>query len=367
MRRLQNKICIILAGFLAGFLAGCSGASTEGNLIPANSSDADARRAEILIASTRVRSDKPYLFTHERSSPVNYQKVELSIPANHRAGSIEKPRQGPGNPATEFTALSNIELNKKEFETRASTASAKGKGEVTVFVHGFNTTHEQAVFILGQIVVDADTSGAFVVFSWPSRGRVLDYLTDRESAMFSRDRLELVLRSLAKQPGVRRINILAHSMGAFLTMETLRQAKLRGDGEFSGKLNAVVLASPDIDLDVFRSQLDVIGKRSKPMIVLGSRDDRALAWSRFLSGDVERLGVANPDSIEAKREIVERGLTVIDLTAVEGNDPDNHSKFAARPETVKFVGLLIDGGKPAIQGEIIKLNRNAGQDTADNR
>ena len=34
------------------------------------------------------------------------------------------------------------------------------------------------------------------------------------------------------------------------------QAAIRGDGNFGGKLRNVMLAAPDIDLDVFKTQID---------------------------------------------------------------------------------------------------------------
>ena len=44
-------------------------------------------------------------------------------------------------------------------------------------------------------------------------------------------------------------------MGNFLFVETLRQATIRGNGRFGGKLGQVMLAAPDIDIDVFRRQM----------------------------------------------------------------------------------------------------------------
>lgn len=80
-------------------------------------------------------------------------------------------------------------------------------------------------------------------------------------------------------PEVREINILAHSMGNWLVVEALRQAKMNGHGTFNGKLADVMLASPDLDVNVFRTQLDIIGSLTRPMTVLVSGDDKALALS----------------------------------------------------------------------------------------
>jgi esterase/lipase superfamily enzyme len=337
---------------LVSGLATCQTKSHDGLLAPVAASALAAATVDVHVATTRLRSDKAYSFSFGRSHVLNYQHVSVSIPPNHQEGQLEWPRQIPGRADTEFAALSNRAISVEGFEQQVAAKAAAGDGEVTLFVHGFNTTYEQAVLRLAQLSFDAGASGAAVLFAWPSRGRVLDYMTDRESATFSRDRLELVLRGLAQQPEVRRINLLAHSMGAFLAMETLRQAKLRGDGEFSGKLNAVVLAAPDIDLDVFRTQLEVIGKREHPTILLISKDDRALSLARTLTGAVERVGVVHTDSREAQDEIVRLGLTVIDLTAVQISGRDKHDKFAMMPGTLRFIGGLLGDKNATGHGKI---------------
>jgi esterase/lipase superfamily enzyme len=345
----------ILLCAIAG-MAGCASRSDDGQLNPVLPSGPVSKRQAVLVATTRLPGDSPTAFTFGRSHLISYQHVELSIPPNHKAGEIELPWPGPGSTETSFAALRNDRIPEQDFLTLASSKAAAGGGEVTVFVHGFNTTHEQAILRLGQIVVDAGALGAAVAFTWPSRGRVLDYLTDRESATFSRDRLELVLRGLARQPGIKRINVLAHSMGAFLTMETLRQAKLRGDGEFGNKLNAVVLAAPDIDLDVFRTQLEVIGRRLPPTVLIISSDDRALSFSRFLSGGVERVGVVEVESPEAQAEIARLGLLVIDLTKVKAGDTTGHDKFATAPRIISHIGGLLDGRRTLTSGVILNFN-----------
>ena len=57
----------------------------------------------------------------------------------------------------------------------------------------------------------------------------------------------------------RRFDLFAHSMGTFLTMETIVQSSLRGNFGSSGRLANVMLAAPDIDIDLFRAQMGQIG------------------------------------------------------------------------------------------------------------
>jgi esterase/lipase superfamily enzyme len=150
----------------------------------------------------------------------------------------------------------------------------------------------------------------------------------------------VTLRMLA-QAGARRIDIVAHSMGTWVTMEALRQLAITGDRDLGGRLGDVVLASPDIDVDVFKSQMRRYGKPQKPFILLLSDDDRALKLSGILAGSRPRVG-----GYADTRDLAAYGVTVVDLSGVGGGDSLNHTKFAGNPMLVKALGqrLLQDDG-----------------------
>src|SRR5580704_2423612 len=95
--------------------------------------------------------------------------------------------------------------------------------------------------------------------TWPSRGSIFEYGYDRESANFSRDALEETLRRIARDPSVGEITVMAHSMCAWLVMESLRQMAIR-DGRVTAKVQNVILASPDLDVDVCATQWRGFGR-----------------------------------------------------------------------------------------------------------
>ncbi|TIM86433.1 MAG: alpha/beta hydrolase, partial [Mesorhizobium sp.] len=105
-----------------------------------------------------------------------------------------------------------------------------------------------------QIAHDTKYSGTPVLFSWASSGKTTGYIYDKESANAARDDLEETLRMLAKTKA-KSIDIIAHSMGTWVTMEALRQLAITGDRDLGDKLGYVILASPDIDVDVFKKQM----------------------------------------------------------------------------------------------------------------
>src|SRR5690606_37574274 len=136
-------------------------------------------------------------------------------------------------------------------------------GRALVFVHGYRTPFDSSVYRAAQIVHDSGYKGTAVLFSWASTGRTVDYIYDNNSATVARDGLERTLR-LLHAAGATRIDIVAHSMGNWLTMEALRQLAISEDHKLARSLGDVVLASPDIDVDVFKSQLRRIGRPERP-------------------------------------------------------------------------------------------------------
>ena len=141
------------------------------------------------------------------------------------------------------------------------------------------------------------------------------------------------------------ISILAHSMGNYLAMESLRQMSIRDRG-LSPKIRDVMMASPDIDIDVFRRQIAEIdaGPRPAQFTLFVSRDDRALGLSSFLARDSTRLGSLDPEK-EPYRSILEKGrVQVVDLTSLASNDFTNHGKFASG-EVVGAIGERLAEGQ----------------------
>jgi esterase/lipase superfamily enzyme len=117
--------------------------------------------------------------------------------------------------------------------------------------------------------------------------------------------------------------VLAHSMGNWVTVEAFRQIKISGDFSYRNKIGNVFLAAPDIDIDVFKSQMRRFGKPRKPFYIILSTDDRALFLSKAIAGGVTRVG-DNPDVAE----LASLGATVIDLSDLKATDSTNHDKFA---------------------------------------
>lgn len=327
------------------FLSACAG-PPEGVLSPIAQKAPDATEVSIMVATTRAPSDNPgLLYSGERGDTIDFNELVVSIPpeTSRKAGEVQWPKKLPADPSREFATLSANQFTTLQQVKAWYERNKSPSGRLLIFVHGFNTRYESAVYRFAQIAHDSKTDATPIMFTWPSRGSVFDYGYDKESTNYSRSALEALLTGAATEPAIKDITILAHSMGTWLTMESLRQMAIRNDGVPS-KIGNVILASPDLDVDVFRQQLADMGPKRPKFTVFVSKDDRALTLSRRISGNVDRLGqidISNP----AYRDEFERGgITILDLSALQVGDRLNHSKFADSPEVVKLLGQrLIDG------------------------
>jgi esterase/lipase superfamily enzyme len=335
------------AAVAAALLAGC-GDRPRGVLGPVVGAPQGGSRVDMLVATTRAAlPDRPgEMFSGERGAALAFADLSISIPpdAVRAIGDVQWPSRIPGDPAREFVALRSETIDLAAAYRRFNARLPQARGRVVVFVHGFNNRFEDAVMRFAQIMHDSRAPGVPVLFTWPSRGRLLAYPYDRESANYSRDALEAVLARIAGDPKVTEIGILAHSMGNWVTMEALRTMALR-TGRIHPKIRDVMLAAPDVDVDVFGKQVEALGPRRPRMTLFVSQDDRALGFSQTLWGDVPRLGAVDPRQSPYDRVVRAAGLQVVDLTGLKSGDPLAHGVFAESPAIVRFIGRRLADGQ----------------------
>jgi esterase/lipase superfamily enzyme len=125
-------------------------------------------------------------------------------------------------------------------------------------------------------------------------------------------------------------------MGAMVVMEAMRQTAMTNDRSILDSTDAIVLMAPDLDIGVFRAQMQPIAAKGLDVFVVTSSGDRALRVSARLRGETERLG-----SITSAAPIAGLPVTVIDLSTLEGEeDALGHFKFATSPALISlFSGL----------------------------
>lgn len=275
-------------------------------------------------------------FGDERNEAgITYGVAEVSIPHVHKEGSIERPPKRFRIFSTAENPNLHIVIHKVTARTRQDwIESAKMiDSDGLLFIHGFNVTFDEALWRTSQLCHDLKFSGRKFCYSWASCGRVLSYPTDEATIDWSAAHLREFLRTITKNLDLRRLHIIAHSMGNRALLAVLENWQ-QADEETP--ISQIVLAAPDVDTGRFKQIAKVFGYYDQ-VTLYASRDDRAIKVSRAVKS-LPRAGDANPP-------IVMTGLSTIDVTAVAGELFGlGHSYIAATSPVFRDLYYIIQEG-----------------------
>jgi esterase/lipase superfamily enzyme len=315
----------MLIFLLAASLAGCAGLADTTPLrnTPGGLSLIEAEPT-LSVVTTRKPVDgaaaDPW-FDSQRASQLSVAQVRLESPAQAGRFSLAS------------TGLIDWRIARVDLVPNLTI----GDGDVLLFIHGYNQSFEAATLDAARLAAGLRFSGQTMLFSWPSRNRLLDYMADRESALWSRDALETALSSLMTRPGSGRVHIVAHSMGAMLGIEALRQAYAKNGERLADRIGAIILAAPDLDADVFSSSVARMSGLVDRITVITSSDDRALALATRIAGG-SRAGRVE------KAKLQSLGLKVID-TSGTGWGIVNHDLFLRNGGVQKVIVEAINAAR----------------------
>lgn len=330
----------------AGLVAGCG---PRGGITMAEApAGLDGTVAHIVVATSRREVEGQPIFTRARATPPTFATFDVWVPPERAIGSVKFPDEQPPDFATDFVTLRARRLSGEAAFIQAVNASLAANpqygGRVSLFVHGFNTNFAEGLYRQAQIYTDYGKRAAPVQFAWPSAASAKGYIYDRESVLYSRDALEETIAALARTDA-REINLIAHSMGSLLLMETLRQMARSGYPEVFARINAVLLLSPDIEIDVFRTQAPPVIARGVPVIVVVSTRDRALMLSMVMRTErTPRVG-----AISSPEELGIDDVTVIDLSNVDAGGGMGHFAVARSPELIGVLRGLRENGVDVLE------------------
>ena len=350
MQTLSRRLVPLLAGAL--MLSACAD-HPHGVLMPVMASAPGTSDVNVLVATTRGQDASPgIMFNGLRADAMAFADIQVSIPPDsvRTVGEVQWPKQLPGDPAVNFVTKHTAIINRQTALSLVhSELRHSPKKQVLVFVHGFNNKFEDAVYRFAQIVHDSGTEAVPVLFTWPSKGSALAYGYDRESSTYSRNQLEDVLQGLCADPSVGEVSILAHSMGNWLLLESLRQMAIRG-GRIPPKIKNLLLAAPDVDIDIAREQIADMGPAKPNFALFLSRSDKALELSKNVWGSKARLGDIDPMK-EPYRSMLQRDkIAVYDLSLIGSSGGLNHDTFATSPEIVGLIGTRLARGQAITDG-----------------
>jgi esterase/lipase superfamily enzyme len=266
---------------------------------------------------------KKDLFLGERSEDgrLRYGTCIVTIPREHVIGSLEEPLPGLPEEATKHVILFSVDAGSDtEFYRLARDQMIRSdRRDTFVFIHGYNTTFQDAARRTAQIAYDLKFEGAAIFYSWPSQGKPRSYIVDETNATWTLPHLEAFLKELRSRSDAARVHIIAHSLGARILTQALKD--LSGAVRF----NQIVLAAPDIDRDTFVEMARAINGTADRITLYASSRDRALKLSRDAHG-YTRAGESG------ERLTIAYGVDTVDSTAVYTDlfsDVLSHSYFTA--------------------------------------
>ncbi len=238
--------------------------------------------------------------------------------------------------------------------------------EAFVFVHGYNNTFEDAIYVMADIWHFLGRKGIPIVYTWPAGrgGRVRGYNYDRESGEFTIYHLKDFIRTLVSCPEIEKIHYLAHSRGTDVLSSAMREliieARAAGmDTQATLKTADFTLAAPDLDLEVFTQRMiaERLGQGLGRVTLYVSEEDKALGFSAWLFAGIRRVGrITFEDLTPGLRKRLEqnRGAAVVDARVKSGFI--GHSYFYADPAVSSDLILMMgygrapgaDNGRPLI-------------------
>ena len=333
-----RRLAFVVA--LAAALGGCvdmEGAADYVGIGGGSTLPARPRIVQVFIASTR-KGESGAAAQSASSDGTHFALATLTLPPSHQSGAIETPSWGSADAAKHIVLAGERQLDGDEFRAELASHISGRIGvnrDILVFVHGFNSSFDEVRMRTAQIAADSRFGGVPVMFTWPSKNELFGYVADKDSAMASRDALEELLEQAAATPGVGKVHILAHSMGAWLTMEALRQASLSGHRDLDGHLGEVMLANPDIDMDVFATQMARLAPAK--VTVFATANDRALSLSSAIAQSRKRVGAIDPANPDDKAKLESLGAKVYDLSGFSDGFID-HGAYAAAPDVLHAIG-----------------------------
>jgi esterase/lipase superfamily enzyme len=297
-------------------------------------------------------NEKRLDYGSERGRRLELGRALVTVPRSHKVPSIERPwtirvfnitlyeeAEDPNRHFTldEIKALSEEEFLKLVQERLAQ--SARYKDHAFIFVHGYNTSFDYAIYRTAQIAYDLKFDGAAFAYSWPSGGGLASYTYDRESSGQSEPYLKDFMELVINKTGAKSVSVIAHSMGNQPTLQVLRD--LRRSTPDGVRISQIVLAAPDVDRDNFENIARDIQGLADGVTLYAAGNDRALRVSRNFYGGIPRAG-----DVPVTGPLVLPGVDTIDASATSMDSLGlNHSGYAENNAILSDIAALIATGR----------------------
>jgi esterase/lipase superfamily enzyme len=281
-------------------------------------------------------------FGAEFDDHIHYGKRIVRIPAAHRPGELGSPLwkrlllqvddRISVDPAT-VLAADAFARDVRSFIAGLDPSDRN----VLVYIHGFNTTFDDAARRAAQLGFDLKVPGITVLYSWPSRGNVSAYLTDLSAIEASEEHIAEFLVRVTALADRGKVHIIAHSMGNRGLLRAMHRATTQAALRSGTRFGQIFLSAPDVDANLFRQLASVYPQVAERTTLYVADQDKAIAAMEWMS-EGGRAGGAPPVLV----------LPGIDTVRVHGSSLFRlgHSYFAEEPDVLRDIRAQLQWREP---------------------
>lgn len=329
-------------------------ANTEGELEFDNERSAVMRygTAQVEIGENKSWSD----ITQAANSDIDRVKMKVSLE------SLSPQSEFPSTPLL-FTVENGIgkfdTQQKQAFERARDNFKAfirdhlksAHKKDVVIFIHGFNTSFEEALFTTNDIHHYSGRTTVPIAYTWPAGdGNIFGYFHDQSSADYTIYHLKEFFRSLMSMNEIENIHVVTHSLGTRATTTALRELLIETRAARKNPLEEfniknLIMAAPDIDYGVATQRLiaEQFAAGFGRITVYTNPKDKALSLSGLLQASM-RFGKLLPDAEGERPKEIFKGVTNVSFITVNSKTPgfSNHGYFVRNPSALSDLVTLIN-------------------------
>jgi len=237
-------------------------------------------------------------FGSEPDHALHFGKRIVRIPSSHRSGELGSPlwRRLLTGVDDRLTVDPATVLSEAAFtrDVRAFLARLDPSDRnVLVYIHGFNTSFDEAAQRAAQLGFDLKVPGITAFYSWPSLANITAYVGDLARIEASEQHLADFLVKTTELVERSKVHIIAHSMGNRGLLRAMHRATTQAALRTGTRFGQIFLAAPDIDARSFAQLASVYPAAAEHTTLYVADQDKALLALEWATAEV-RAGGAPP-------------------------------------------------------------------------
>jgi esterase/lipase superfamily enzyme len=229
---------------------------------------------------------------------LHYGKRIVRIPLSHQPGELGSPlwrRLLTGvddrltlDPATALSEDAFV----RDVRSFLGTLDPADRN-VLVYIHGFNTSFDEAAKRAAQLGFDLKVPGITAFYSWPSLANITAYVGDLSRMEASEQHLAdfLVRATTLVERG--HVHLIAHSMGNRGLLNAMHRATTQAALRTGVRFGQIFLAAPDVDARSFAQLASVYPLAAEHTTLYVADQDKALLALEWATAEA-RAGGAPP-------------------------------------------------------------------------